>query len=71
MMGKSHLTKLVTFDQTTGLVNVRRAVDVVYLDVTETLDALFHDIPLEKLPKYGLDKWKVSWIETKGLEGCN
>lgn len=45
--------------------------DVVYLDVTKTLDALFHDIPLEKLPRYGLDKWKVSWIETKGLEGCN
>lgn len=66
MMGKSHLTKLVTVDQTTGLVNVGRAVDVVYLDVPKALDALSHDIPTDKLLKYGLDKWKVSWIETKG-----
>lgn len=35
-----------------------RAVDIVYLDSTNS-DAVFHNIIIDKLTKYGLDKWAV------------
>lgn len=65
MMGKSHLTKLITFcDQISGLVDEGKTVNVVYFDLNMAFDALSLDIPLDKLIKYGLGKWKVSWTET-------
>lgn len=38
--------------------------NVVYFDLNMAFDALSLDIPLDKLIKYGLGKWKVSWTET-------
>lgn len=35
-----------------------RAVDIVYLDSTNS-DTVFHNIIIDKQTKYGLDKWAV------------
>ncbi|KAK4828295.1 LOW QUALITY PROTEIN: hypothetical protein QYF61_024960 [Mycteria americana] len=67
---KSCLTNLVTFyDETTGLVDEGKAVDIFYLD--SAFDTVSHKIlreAVEKLLKYGLDEQTVRWIE-KCLNG--
>jgi len=46
-----------------GLVDKRRAVDVVYLDFSRAFDTVFHRILVDELLMYGLDKQTVRWTE--------
>ncbi|GAB0207649.1 mitochondrial enolase superfamily member 1 [Grus japonensis] len=54
--GKSCLTKLLTCDEMTGLVDEGRAVDIVYLDFRKAFDTVSPKIFIDKLLKYGLDE---------------
>ena len=55
--GKSCLTNLINFcDEMTGLVDERRAVDIVYLDFSKAFDTVSHKILVEKLVECGLDE---------------
>ncbi|NXR14151.1 RTXE polymerase, partial [Semnornis frantzii] len=54
--GRSCLTTLISFyDQVTLLVNVRKAVNVVYLDFSKAFDTVCHNKLLAKLAAPGLD----------------
>jgi len=62
-MGKPCFTNLITFyDKVTCSIDVGQAVDIVYLDFSETFYMVSHSLLLEKLMPYGLDKWSVSWV---------
>ncbi|PKU48584.1 rna-directed dna polymerase from mobile element jockey- hypothetical protein [Limosa lapponica baueri] len=62
--GKSCQTNLIAFyDGTTGWMDEKRMVDVVYLDFSKAFDTVSHSILIAKLRKYGLDEWTVGWIE--------
>jgi len=71
MKGKSYLTNLIAFyDEVNRLVDEVRAVHVVYLVFGKAFDtasshlALFPlKITIDKLRKYGLQKWTVGWME--------
>ena len=48
-----------------GLVDVRKAVDTVYLDISKAFNIVSCNIFLEKLVEYGLDEQTVraeSWL---------
>ncbi|GAB0182778.1 mitochondrial enolase superfamily member 1 [Grus japonensis] len=67
---KSCLTNLIAFyDKVTWLVGVWRAVDIVYLDFSKAFDTVPHSLLLEKLMRYGLDKWSMWWVGN-WLTGC-
>ncbi|PKU39474.1 hypothetical protein llap_10225 [Limosa lapponica baueri] len=51
------------YDEVTGLVEERRAVDVVYLDFSKTFSAVSHNILVDKLVNYRQHKWTVKRIE--------
>ena len=55
--GRSCLTSLITFyDEMPGLVNERRAMDIVYPDFRMAFDTVSCKILVEKLLKYGLNE---------------
>lgn len=55
------MTNLVAFyNKITCLVDKKRTVDVTYLDLSK---AVFHNILINKLMKYSLDKWTVSEVK--------
>ncbi|KAK4826412.1 hypothetical protein QYF61_008945 [Mycteria americana] len=61
--GKSCLTNLITFyDKVTYSVDVGQTVEIVYLDFSKAFDTVSHSFLLEKLMRYGLDKWSVRWV---------
>jgi len=61
---KSCLINLIGFyNEVTSLVGKGRAVDVVYLDFSNVLDIVSHNILVDMLTKYGLNKWAVRWKE--------
>ncbi|GAB0209268.1 mitochondrial enolase superfamily member 1 [Grus japonensis] len=61
--GKLCLTNLIAFyNKVTCSVDVGRAVDIVYLDFSKAFDTVPHSLLLEKLMRYGLDKWSVRWM---------
>ncbi|CAM4519807.1 unnamed protein product [Caretta caretta] len=63
--GKSCLTNLIAFyDEITGSVDMRKAVEVIYLDFSIAFDTVSHSILPSKLNKYGLDDWTIRWIES-------
>ncbi|CAM5171714.1 unnamed protein product [Natator depressus] len=63
--GKSCLTNLIAFyDEITGSVDERKAVDVLFLDFSKAFDTVSQSILASKLTKYGLDEWTIRWIES-------
>ena len=59
-MKKSCLTNLITAcDEMPGLVDEMRAVDISCLGFNKAFHAVSHNIFIDKLMKYGLDKWSV------------
>ncbi|KAK4819929.1 LOW QUALITY PROTEIN: hypothetical protein QYF61_015304 [Mycteria americana] len=62
--GRCCLTNLISFyDQVTHLVDMGKAVDVVYLDFSKAFDMVFHSILLEKLAAHGLDGCTLRWVK--------
>ncbi|KAF4796679.1 hypothetical protein TURU_082046 [Turdus rufiventris] len=62
--GRSCLTNLVSFyDQVTHLVDVGKAVDVVYLDFSKAFNIVSHSILLEKLAARGLERSPLCWVK--------
>lgn len=68
--GKLCLANLITiFSEMSGLVNEGRAVDMVCLDFSKAFDTISHDILLDKLMKYKIEWWTVTWIENWAMVG--
>lgn len=64
MKGKSCFTRLITFcNEMISLVNMGRAVDVVYLGFSKAFDSVFHNILIDKVKKCRLGKWTVRQTE--------
>jgi len=42
---------------------VGKAVEIVYPDFSKAFNTVSHSLLLEKLMRYGLDKWSVPWVE--------
>ena len=62
--GKSCLTNLINFyGISTGWVDGRSAVDVVYFDFSKVSDTISHNILMMKLRKCGIDEWTLRWTE--------
>ncbi|GAB0185518.1 mitochondrial enolase superfamily member 1 [Grus japonensis] len=62
--GQHGFTNLIAFyDGTTGWVDERRAVNVVYPYLSKAFDTVSHNILLSKLRKCGLDEWTVRWVK--------
>ncbi|XP_075779238.1 uncharacterized protein LOC142827520 [Pelodiscus sinensis] len=60
---KSCQTNLIAFfDKITSLVDKGEAVDVIYLDFSKAFDTVSHDILIDKLGKYNLDRATIRWV---------
>lgn len=53
---KKEKSRLTNLSEVTGLIGKRRAVHVIYLNFSKAFDIVSHNILIEKLTKYGLDK---------------
>ncbi|CAM4394956.1 unnamed protein product [Caretta caretta] len=63
--GRSCLTNLIAFyDEITGSVDERKAVDVLFLDFSKAFDTVSHSILVSKLRKYGLEECTTRWVES-------
>ncbi|PKU45103.1 rna-directed dna polymerase from mobile element jockey-like [Limosa lapponica baueri] len=67
LKGRSCLTNLISFyDKEIHLLDDGKAVDVVYLDFSKAFDTIPHNVLLEKLPAYGLDRRSLHWVKKTG-----
>ena len=58
----SCLTNLRAFyNEISSLVGEGREPDVMYLDFSKAFSTVYHNILIDKLMKYGPDKWAVMW----------
>ncbi|PKU45375.1 rna-directed dna polymerase from mobile element jockey-like [Limosa lapponica baueri] len=57
------------YDHVTCLLNVVKAVDIVYLDFGKAFDTIPHNVLLEKLVNHGIDKCTLHWVKN-WLDGC-
>lgn len=56
MKGRSCLNNPISFyDKMTHLVDKKKVVDIVYLDISEAFDAVSYSLLLVKLTVHGLD----------------
>ncbi|CAM4590752.1 unnamed protein product [Lepidochelys kempii] len=62
--GKSCLINLIAFyDETTGSMDMAKAVDVIYLEFSKAFNTVSHSTLTSKLKKYVLDERTIRWIE--------
>ncbi|KAJ7396634.1 hypothetical protein BTVI_143056 [Pitangus sulphuratus] len=61
--GKSGLTNLAFYNETTTWMSEGRAVDIVCLNLSKAFNTVSHNILIGKLRMCGLDEWTVKWIE--------
>ena len=58
------MTNLISFyEQATHLVDVGKAVDVIYQDFSKAFDTISHCTLLEKLAAHGLYECTLCWIK--------
>lgn len=68
--GKSCLANLIIFyNKITFSVNMERVVYIVYLDFSKAFSTASHSFLFDKLVRYRLDVWFVSWVGN-WLTGC-
>lgn len=53
------------------MLDVGRAVDIVYLQLSKVFDPVFHNILINKLTGYGLSEVEQKLAEGPGSEGCD
>ena len=63
MKGRSCLMNLISYNKMTHLAGERKAVGVVYLDLSKDFDTISDSILLEKLVAHGLDMHTVHWVK--------
>jgi len=60
MQGKSCFVHLTAFyNEISSLISETRTVGVVYLDFSKGFDSTIHNIVIDNLTRYRLDKWTV------------
>ncbi|PKU40133.1 rna-directed dna polymerase from mobile element jockey-like [Limosa lapponica baueri] len=65
MKGRSYLTNLISFySHVTHLLDVGKAVDIVYLDFGKAFDTVPHSILLEKVANHGIDKCTLHLVKS-------
>jgi len=69
MKGRSCLTNLISsYECVTILVDMAKAVDIVYLDFSKAFDMVSHSILPGKLAACGRDRYTLLWVRN-WLEG--
>lgn len=63
MKGRFCLTNLVFFYNITHLVDVRKAVDIVYMDFRKAFNSVSQNLLLEKLAPHDLDGCTVHYVK--------
>ncbi|KAJ7425228.1 rna-directed dna polymerase from mobile element jockey-like [Pitangus sulphuratus] len=62
MKNRFCLTDLISlYDKVTHLVDEKKTVDVVYLDISKAFGTVSHSISLEKLAVHGLVGYTIHW----------
>lgn len=62
--GKLCLTNLVNFyDGFATVVDEGRVADILYLDLCQAFDTVWHNIPVSKLERHGFDGWATWWLK--------
>ena len=65
MKGRSCLTKFISYNWVTRLVDKVKAVDVVYPDFSKAFDTVSHSILPGKFAACGLDRHTLLWVRNR------